>query len=264
MIDEVASEAEAMNIAKHTDLIILTLLVGAISVGMSLAPKPAQSSPTASPSPGTSSTPGASPAARALTVPGELMLRLPLNGSVIDEGPLHLECSANAVTFDDAHGGCANFGSGSYIKVSHPERFNQMESFTLAAWICPSKLVEHSNVISKVQPNRDFNLQMAHTGQLVAHIANPDYEHCVSKRQLQVDQWVHVAATYSDHQWRLYLDGRLDNSLEVKRGPGWTGDSLTIGNLLPNSSENFWGKLDEVRIYRGAMSADAISALSQP
>jgi hypothetical protein len=260
---------------KNTDLVVLCSLVAVVAVGLSFAQKPSKATPTPVPTatpPLANSTPNgllpASPSTLAASAAPSnsvddpsLMLWLPLNGSAVDEGPLHLKCSANAVTFDDQHGGSAIFGRDSYISVEQPERFNEMSSFSLSAWICPSQLCEHANIISKVRPNRDFNLQMAHTGQIVAHIANPNYEFCTSKRQLQPNQWVHVGATYSDHQWKLYINGALDTSTKVIRGPGWSGESLTIGNLLPHSNEPFWGRLDEVRIYRGELAKDSFEAL---
>ena len=91
---------------------------------------------------------------------------------------------------------------------------------------------------------------------------NGVYEFCYSTSSIRANEWTFVTATYRDKEWKIYLNGRLSNTVVVKNSPPWSGQLLTIGNLAPGSSEAFLGSLDDVRIYRRALSEDEILKMS--
>ncbi|ODT57866.1 hypothetical protein ABS71_19275 [bacterium SCN 62-11] len=138
-----------------------------------------------------------------------------------------------------------------------------MQEFTLSAWIQPQQHREHNSVISKVTPSRDFNLQLNVEGRLVAHINSGVYEFAYSERRLPLQRWSHVAATFQNRTWKLYIQGQLDSTHPVQQVPLWQGQYLTIGNLYPGSSEGFLGNLDDVRMYARAFNAREILELSR-
>ena len=77
--------------------------------------------------------------------------------------------------------------------------------------------------------------------------------------------WHHVAATYSNSGdvGKLYLDGTEVASVAIAGDISirTTGDNLTIGAGLGDAGRHFNGKVDEVRIYSRALSADEVTAL---
>jgi concanavalin A-like lectin/glucanase superfamily protein len=76
---------------------------------------------------------------------------------------------------------------------------------------------------------------------------------------LRRDRWSHVAATYEGHVLRVYLNGRLQSSRSVRgeiatgRGPLELGGDAVWG-------EWFKGSMDDVRVWRTALSARTIRA----
>ena len=80
---------------------------------------------------------------------------------------------------------------------------------------------------------------------------------------LQPRRWQHVAATYDGNAMRIFLDGAIVAE-QVKRGaidPGG-GVPIAIGNQPAGAGVRpFHGILDDVRVYRRALSLDEIVAL---
>jgi hypothetical protein len=81
-----------------------------------------------------------------------------------------------------------------------------------------------------------------------------------------VGRWTHVAATYDGARLRLYLGGRPAGSLPVTGRTCANNEPLAVGAMnAPALSilEAFWdGRLDDVQIYRRALSAAAVDALA--
>lgn len=195
----------------------------------------------------------------------EVILYLPLDGDSRDASHYRHKTLPHGVTpAPDRHGnksGALRFGEGSHIQIADYKSFNNLKEFTLSAWVNPSQRREHLNIVSKVTPYRDFNVQLDVLGRPLTHIMNGEYEFCYAKNSVETNRWSFVAATYRDHEWRVYLDGKLENTVTVKNAPGWTGQLMTVGNIFPHGPEAFLGSLDEVRVYRRALSEREIGAL---
>jgi hypothetical protein len=74
--------------------------------------------------------------------------------------------------------------------------------------------------------------------------------------------WHHVAATYDGSKAVIYLDGKVDGTLNVSGPLGWGSEANTfIGNSATNlPSRNFPGDLDEAAIYNRALTESALKA----
>lgn len=206
---------------------------------------------------------------QAWAAPPDLLLHLPLDGNDKDASSYRRRTLQHDVRpapdrFGNDAGAC-EFQEGSFIQIPDEKDFNHLKAFTLTAWICPNTLREHLNVISKVTPHRDFNLQISALGQLVSHITHGKYEFCYSERRLKANEWTFVAATYEDEgrRWKVYLNGKLDNQVKVENRPAWESKLLTVGNIYPNGPEAFLGRLDDVRVYNRALSDQEIAALKE-
>lgn len=75
-------------------------------------------------------------------------------------------------------------------------------------------------------------------------------------------QWHHVALSYDGATATLYVDGVAEKTSAVVLNTGNAGETdVNIGSQLGGA--NFIGELDDVRVYETALSAAAITALSQ-
>lgn len=75
---------------------------------------------------------------------------------------------------------------------------------------------------------------------------------------LILNEWAHVAMVRDHGQWRFYLNGQsktVSNATTTPKSPSTVGTFLGANN---KGTENFKGKLDDIRIYEEALSQDMI------
>lgn len=204
----------------------------------------------------------AEPSARA---DPSLLLSLPLDGNAADAGPLHIGTEPHGLKpAADRRGrsdGAVEFDGSAWLRVDNAPQLNHLQQFTLSAWVNPSLRREHLNVISKVTPWRDFNLQIDARGLPVTHIMNGRYEFCYAQQPIPVGEWSLLTASFSDRQWSLYINGQLSNQVRVDNTPGWQGEQLVVGALQWGGAEPFAGRMDDLRIYGRAVSAQEAASL---
>lgn len=196
---------------------------------------------------------------------GNTLLWVPFDGQVQDQGPYRHKLEGHGIRwtedrFGNPMGACA-FERGAYVRSEFGPELKRLDEFTICAWVKPDHYVTHGNILSKVVPSRDFNLQLDQRGRLLTHIANGPYEFCYSKRSIPLKKWTFVAATYKAKTWTLYIDGELEVSKTVKRDPAWNCQNLTIGELYPGAGEVFPGALDDVGLFGRALTPDEIAKL---
>jgi hypothetical protein len=75
---------------------------------------------------------------------------------------------------------------------------------------------------------------------------------------LPVGRWVHLAATFDGEVMRLYMDGIERGSLKRAGKVGANQSPLVLGNYEVGNRAHFIGLLDDVRLYRRALSAEEI------
>lgn len=166
-----------------------------------------------------------------------------------------------ANTNDNAY----HFSNNSYISIENVAAFDDLSEFTLSAWVNPDFLNVHNNIISKVTPNRDFNLQLTNVG-IDAHFAEGStyYRAWFNDYTISLNTWTHIVSTWDGTNWKIYINGDLVKvSADYNVEPLWNGGYMTIGNLLPNSHEGFNGKIDDVRIYNRVLTSCEIDYLSE-
>ena len=135
------------------------------------------------------------------------------------------------------------------------------DAITVMAWTY--RTAKHNvAVISHGYPTLFFGFHGAQfkwqferaNGRMMACYAEPKYE-------AKLDQWIHLAATYNGWVARLYADG-----VEVCSKWTWgaiksTDAPFTISGYLDGSGriiDEITGRLDDVRIYNRALSAEEI------
>jgi hypothetical protein len=111
-------------------------------------------------------------------------------------------------------------------------------------------LLSHSN--AQGQNRLRFRLRTGtHTTTLIA-----------SSGELPLNQWYHAAATYDGANMRLYLNGALVGTAS-KTGTIATNANVPVNIARsPDGTNYLRGTIDDVRIYRRALSASEIAALA--
>lgn len=201
------------------------------------------------------------PATAPGSMPEGLVAYYPFNGDASDETGLgHDGTVSGAVLTSDRFGNTASaysFQGNEYIEITDHEDIMFPGGFTLAAWVKPEDQFEHNNIISKVNPNRDFVLQLNASGLLNAHFyVDPDFWHLYSPDPLPLSSWTHVAYVYQERTMKLYIDGQLVSAETASKDPVWTGTVMLIGAM--NYEENFVGSIDEVMVFNRALDAEEV------
>jgi hypothetical protein len=83
----------------------------------------------------------------------------------------------------------------------------------------------------------------------------------------ELDKYIHIAATYGEHELKIYLNGVLNEKTQAPAKVLHTGMDMDLligssryyaGGVAPKS---FNGSIDDVRIYNRALSAEEVKAL---
>ncbi|MFS4471779.1 endo-beta-N-acetylglucosaminidase H [Chryseobacterium sp. T20] len=140
-------------------------------------------------------------------------------------------------------------------------------ALSFEGWIKPSSFKSASPYISSIMGTEvsDSNSAFLRLGD--ASLANNKLQFVVSINNVQqklasatalnANTWYHVAATYDGSNMKLYINGVLDATKAQTGSVNSTG-AFNVGYLY-NTSRNFNGKIDEVRVWKRALSQTEIS-----
>jgi hypothetical protein len=146
-------------------------------------------------------------------------------------------------------------GVDDYAEVADDETLHLWEAHTLEAWIYVEEL-RASRLLDKITAasGDGLHLDLLATGALRSCAGT-----CVAGETLVAsEEWTHVAVTYDAGTVTLYVNGEAAGS--------GSAESPLAGNELPlrigadsNGEGLFSGRVDEVRVYDRALSADEIA-----
>jgi hypothetical protein len=142
--------------------------------------------------------------------------------------------------------------------------------FSIELWICPTMLAIDSNdarrrFMSKDNyPNTWWNLNLTTDGKPFLEMVDANKATCANRPNGAIPQnaWTHlvVVVDRANAQTRYYFNGKLDSAQDIPpafRGPlDAEGGDLSLGS----SWQPFIGLLDEVKIYRRALTESEIQA----
>lgn len=140
-------------------------------------------------------------------------------------------------------------------------------ALSFEGWIKPSSFKSASPYISSIMGTEvsDSNSAFLRLGD--ANIANNKVQFVLSINNVQqkltsttalnANTWYHVAATYDGTAMKIYINGALDAS-RSQTGSVNSNGAFNVGYLY-NTSRNFNGKVDEVRVWKRALSQTEIS-----
>jgi hypothetical protein len=155
-------------------------------------------------------------------------------------------------------------GRDEYALVAHSLSLNVTGAITLAAWVRPERQASQK-IISKVDDGAGYALSLSSKGYAKVKFNDSSSLRVYSKGEYPTDgdRWMHVAATYDGQTIRIYLDGQEDNRQSAVFDIKSNDDMLGLG-AKASGDHPLDGAVDEVRIYRRALSASEIRDLAWP
>jgi len=174
----------------------------------------------------------------------------------------------------------AKFEERKYIVIPHHDDF-LLDSGTVSFWICPSKTSKRMGLFSKDSTNYDtgghltFFQESSNKIKVRLQSQNTSY-YVDSTSSISLNEWHHIALVFGPGGMELYFDGLLEDTNPYEGGLGSTSGGS--GNFEPivldgNSWKSndlgatplydyYYGKLDDVSIIDGQLSASAIARIS--
>ena len=149
-------------------------------------------------------------------------------------------------------------GSNDYIQASHISALN-VTNLTVEAWVkADSTQTDYATIIDKGSDTTSGNGWMLQFNGSNGNVRfwSPGGA-AVSTTNINDKQWHHLAASYDGSNYKLYVDGTLENTVPSANGIVNNSADLYIGNSLLGSM-NFSGLIDEVRVWNVARTQSQI------
>jgi len=159
------------------------------------------------------------------------------------------------------------FGGSDYIEAPDDSSLDLSDAMTMAAWVkidgsWPGKL-DGGRIICKRHDVVGYGYTMVIKPGREVSTWTEYHDHCDTAQALGLEEWTHVATTYSTatQQIVMYINGDEVASESATRTMSPSGYPLRIGAQSDTLANYFLGTIDEVRIYNRTLTADEISTL---
>jgi hypothetical protein len=186
-------------------------------------------------------------------------------------GNAHVGTLVNGATWAAGKKGNALALNGSNGYVSLPaDVMGDVDDFTIAAWVHWNAASNWARIFDFGSGTGRYMMLTPRSGSGTARFAitvngNGSEQVINSSAPLPTGQWVHVAVTLSGMVGSLYVNGSLvGTNTAMQLGPFRLGSTSQnwIGRSQYSADPYFNGLVDDFRIYRGALDAAQIAALS--
>lgn len=158
-----------------------------------------------------------------------------------------------------------------YLTVPDRESLDLTNTFTLVAWINTNvEQISFARVLSREQSgrgNRQYNLGFTRGGRRVRAVVDTTETESVEvtgNSDRTDGNWHHVVVTFDAAEaFRLYVDGSRVDQTSVTAPTVSRASDVVFGGIAhtPDQNLQYAGKLDDVRVYDRALSADEVSNL---
>ncbi|MCX6257930.1 MAG: choice-of-anchor D domain-containing protein [Bacteroidia bacterium] len=197
----------------------------------------------------------------------DLMAYYPFNGDLNDYSGHGNNGTNNGVTFNADRfsdpGMAGQFYESNYLMVNTSSSLEISGNISLAAWINPSSYSSYNGggggmIVTKLG---QYYMELAVTGQIRVYyygLSNPGYHY--SNAVVPLNTWTHVATSWDGQYVRIYINGVEDIAIPLTGSLTISGSQLEIGSHS-GGSYDYAGRIDEVNIFRRALTASEIMHL---
>jgi hypothetical protein len=171
-----------------------------------------------------------------------------------------------------------DFNNAAYIEVPYQAALRP-GSFTICAWIKPHVASDGNYIFSLDRWNGyKFQLQGGNLPFLTVMTTTGDHDQDDGGPSVQLEQWTHVVASYTNGTMKFYINGALVKTANVTGDPTTltSPPPIAIGNELPKSAYTladpngpnayyggnfFKGALDDIHLYNKVLSDTEVKSL---
>lgn len=193
-------------------------------------------------------------------------------GEIKDKSGNGLHAFGTNVLLSEGIKGKAFYGKGNFLQVNHQPILDHFEKgITISAWVYREASTTWNCIVTRQTKNNTseyFDVGVFKNKPLFSIDGDGDHflmvEHPDS---LPVQQWIHLAGTYDNSAYRLFINGKM-----VAMGQSNIKYKFTDTNpLLIGANTNdrgvtindfFYGKIDELKIFNRPLSEEEIKKLN--
>jgi hypothetical protein len=145
------------------------------------------------------------------------------------------------------------------------------QNVTISAWVYPVRVATNGKIVCKPWTNYNNPYQIysleangaaAQSVRFHVGLSPASTAYATGNNMMPQNAWTYLAGTYDGTSIRLYVNGAMTDETQFNNQPGpkvpANNQPWTIGSWGLAAGESFCGKVDEVRICRGALGADFI------
>jgi len=160
------------------------------------------------------------------------------------------------------YGSALNFqNSGDYLSIADNSLLKP-SNITVEAWVYPTTNFVNWTAIATKTTNGSwsdgYGLVKSGTGNIIRFFVNNYNSGSSGDATLALNTWSHVAGTYDGSTIKLYVNGTLINSASYSTPLTNSTQPLLIGRGAGSNGYRWIGKIDDIRIYNYARSAEQI------
>ena len=194
------------------------------------------------------------------------------NANDISGNGLHGTVNGAVLTTDrcgNADGAYLFNGSSSYISVDYDPLFNIPVSgeFTISCWVkaldsgVEAIFVKSPNISPWTDSEWDYGIYLI-TNNLMIGTHVDGWAAVGSELINEATCWKHLAGTYNNGIWKIYVDGVLDAAdLSSTKFITASSSAISMGKKGEADGDYYEGKMDDVMFFDVELSADQISDL---
>lgn len=152
-------------------------------------------------------------------------------------------------------------GFNNYVEVQDSSSLDVNSAVTVAAWINPDHLAAGQSYPTVLSKSSAYRLYV-HTDKRVRFQIYDGSTGIVVKSKVTVPDtsWTHVTGTFDGSFLTVYVNGMLEQTIAFSGSINTNSNSLYLG--ARNEEKDFFdGKLDDVRVYNEALSAQEVLRL---
>jgi hypothetical protein len=160
-----------------------------------------------------------------------------------------------------SHGAIFFDGINDYVSynVGDTPSCNITNNITLDTWVYVGSNVQYGGIINFGHPSNgeQYSLNTMNTQKFSFGTNWPTNWYLVSSNgSYTLNDWTHVAVTFSSNNLRFYINGKLDTATTLGQSflTSVSNAYLVFGNNHPGGSEYFDGRISIVRIYNRVLS----------
>lgn len=200
-----------------------------------------------------------------------LMIHLPLNGDLHNQGLANIEVTNNGATVDNNGkiGKCYSFdGTSKYISLTNP--LIDASEISCSVWVKPLTNTSTNEQIINIGTNSGwtnirFGILQRSINQFVFHVSDGTNQinYACASGTIVLNEWINIICTYKERTLKMYLNGELVKTYSINFDPSFSGISNIGIGAAPNGSEKFTGCINDVRIFSHCLSLKEISELKK-